>query len=52
MFSGVDFMNIPFNKIYINENDKKHIMNSLETGIIDGEGPYTSKVKDIRHPCP
>jgi dTDP-4-amino-4,6-dideoxygalactose transaminase len=47
MFSGVDFMDIPFNKIDINETDKKHILKSLETGIIDGEGPYTSLVKEF-----
>jgi|LGOV01.1.fsa_nt_gb hypothetical protein len=40
MFSGVDFMDISFNKIDINENDKTHILKSLVTDITDGEGSY------------
>jgi hypothetical protein len=40
MISRVDFMDIPFNKININENDKTHISKSLGTGITDGEGSY------------
>lgn len=38
-------MNIPFNKININETDKEYMIKSMETNLIDGEGPFTDMVK-------
>lgn len=37
-------MNIPFNKIYLNGNEKKYIEDALQRGHLSGDGYYSKKV--------